>query len=354
MHRLENACRGERALVLLGGPSVLAADLDVGRVAAKGFVTFLEARALSPRLIEWSLKPDFYMMFYPEKSKANSFQAMIVNSMMAGFDIGPLVAHACQDEVRHLQTQHDALFTQGPINLTHKRLLWRPDVYLPKSPFALLDQLPAMKLIAYRQALEKAIDRQKFRQDLFTYDLASDADGFSVERYFAPRIRDGRLVVELSQFSNSVAIALYPILKFLGFTKVYLLGADQSLLGSMEFAAPYTFRSMTHFRTYYDRARRSFGTHFPASDRADAAEDIQARWRSDGLGALGHAPFWDSCRAYVRGRAPFIRPRVEMRDAAALLRAAKGIEFINVHVPYRYSRPAQGIANISFAELLRA
>ena len=39
---------------------------------------------------------------------------------------------------------------------------------------------------------------------------------------------------------NAAAIGLYPLLRYMGFTEVFCLGMDMSMLGTMEYAAPYT------------------------------------------------------------------------------------------------------------------
>ncbi|TAN51586.1 MAG: hypothetical protein EPN26_08880 [Rhodospirillales bacterium] len=331
---------------------MMQAGLDFSRLRSKGFVVFLESRALTKSFLSWGLPADFYLMFYPEKSKSTSFQTNVQQAIMSGFDPTPLVREERQDEVRFMASHLDEYFVPGKQNLTHKRLVWRPDVFLPGSPFDLLSNLPSASLLTFSKAFSAMVDSQSFAQPVYSFDVDDRPDEFSLENYYAPQEKDGRLVLQGSRLSNSAAIALYPLLAFMGFSKAYFLGADMSMLGTLEHAAPFTFRSMSHYRTFFNRARRAFGTHFPQSDRADAAEDMKARWNAYGVKAISSRPFLDSLYALVRGQALFIRPRKEFRNSAMLMRSAPGIEFINVHLPYRYSRPTEGIRNISFADLL--
>jgi hypothetical protein len=354
MHRLENRHKGERAIVIMGGPSLLKTGCAVERLRDKGFVVFLESKALTRRFLDWRLPVDYYQMFYPEKSKSTSFQMVVLQAILSKLDLKPFVREERHEEIDHILSNQDHYFTPGPQNITHKRLRWRPDVFLPGSPFDLLAEIPTAALIAYRPALDAAVEHQTFSQAIHTFETNDDAPGvLPLESYYRPSIQEGRLVLQGSRMSNSAAIALYPLLKFMGFAKSYFLGADMTMLGSMEHSAPFTFCSMEAFRAFFERARRAFGTHFPSSDRRDAWNDLAARWKLDGLSALASRFFYDSVAALVSGASPFLRPRVEIRDAKRLLCAAPGIEFINVLTPYRYVRPHEGIRNIPFDQLLK-
>ena len=60
--RLKNAYRGQRAAVIMGGTSLVAGQFDFARLGEKGFVTFLESKALTPGFLASGLVPDYYLM----------------------------------------------------------------------------------------------------------------------------------------------------------------------------------------------------------------------------------------------------------------------------------------------------
>src|SRR5205823_6633697 len=91
MIRLKNAHRGERALVVLGGPSLIATGFDFGWLRRCGFVTFLESKALTPHFLNAAAPPDYYLMLFPEKSKDNALQHFVYRSFLAEYRIEPLL-----------------------------------------------------------------------------------------------------------------------------------------------------------------------------------------------------------------------------------------------------------------------
>ena len=71
MHRLKNAYRGERAAVILGGPSLIEQQFELERLASRNYVVFLESKALTPRFLQSGLVPDYFLMLFPEKCSSN-------------------------------------------------------------------------------------------------------------------------------------------------------------------------------------------------------------------------------------------------------------------------------------------
>lgn len=351
MYRLKNAHRGERALIVMGGPSILATRMDLSKLAGKGFVTFLESKALTREFLGLGLRPDYYLMFFPEKSKGHSFHNVVHQSLVSNFDIEPLVREARIGEVRHLKEHVEDYFLPGKQNITHKRLLWRPDVFLPDSPLDLLPLIPEASVVTIKSGLDAMLRQKKIEQATYLMEIDSSSEHFSHTEYYAPQAKDGLLMIHGSRNANSAAIALYPLLVHMGFRTVYFIGSDFSMLGSLEHSAPYTFKSMRHFRIFFNRARRAFGTHFPSSDRCDAIDDMLFRVRDSGIRSLTDPAMYDSLKTAITGKSPFLRPRAEMRVARELMSHAPGLEFINVFSGYEFSVPAEGIRNIDFAAL---
>ena len=59
MRVLKDAYRGQRAAVIMGGTSLVDARFEYGRLREKGFVTFLESKALTPGLeMTFTIEPE--------------------------------------------------------------------------------------------------------------------------------------------------------------------------------------------------------------------------------------------------------------------------------------------------------
>ena len=95
-------------------------------------------------------------------------------------------------------------------------------------------------------------------------------------------------------------MALFPLLHYMGFRSAHFLGLDMSMLGSMEYSAPYTFKSMWHFRWYFRRTRHVFNA------------------------------------VYRPNRPWFLRPQSEFEGMKALIDPSR-IDLVRVFEPYRYT-----------------
>src|SRR5947208_9707415 len=118
------------------------------------------------------------------------------------------------------------------------------------------------------------------------------------------------LVRSADTFLNSAAIVLYPLLRYMGFGEVYFLGMDMSMLGSLEYSAPFTFRSMAHFWWFFRRTSRVFNGN------------------------------------YRRRGWLFTRPQSEFDDLT-MLWSRSPMAFTRVYEPWRYASPIEGIRTVS-------
>ena len=115
---------------------------------------------------------------------------------------------------------------------------------------------------------------------------------------------------------NSAAIGLYPLLRYLGFEEAYFIGMDMSILGSLEYAASYTFQSMAHFWWFWRRNGRVFNGN------------------------------------YVSNGWMFKRPQSEFDDLRLLWNEGP-MRFTRVYDPWRHASPIDGIRTMSMAEFLK-
>ena len=312
MHRLKQAYRGERAVVIFGGPSLIEQRFDFAALRKRGFVLFLDTKALTPRFRSFGIEPDFWLMLFPEKSKDNSLQHYIFRSFLAQMRISPFLKRAYRPVLEEMRDRFDRYFEPWrPHRGPHKRYRWKDDVYLQDSPFDVIRQMPQTKIIVNRSLLARHFPNVALPNLHYYYDQAQEPAPFTLERYYTPLERDGELLLQYNAFLNSAAIVLYTLLHFMGFAQVYFLGMDMSMLGSFEYAALYTFKSMLHFRWFFHRSQHVFNADYKPN------------------------------RPFYR------RPQSEFADARLLLSQVNGTQFTRVYQPFKYAAPLDGIPTIS-------
>jgi hypothetical protein len=315
MRALKNAHRGERAIAVLGGPSLIAGQFDFGRLRDKGAAVFVEAKALTPQLIASGLVPDYFVMSFPEKCASNAFQTMVYRAFLAGYAIERFVRPEFLPTVETMRARFDEyLEPWRPHRGAHKTYRWRTGVELADSPSALLDALPGTRLLANGPLLARQYPgfRHANQRYEFEYAATPEREPLTTDRYYDVDERDGAVVLRDYGFLNSGAIALYPLLKYMGFRTAYFLGMDMSMVGTMEYAAPFTFKSMIHYRWFFHRTRHVFNA------------------------------------SYKPNRPWFIRPRSEFADLEAVLDPEQ-IDFVRVYMPYKYTVPTPFMHSIDEA-----
>jgi hypothetical protein len=318
MRRLKNVHRGDRAVVVLGGPSLIEQRFAFDRLRGKGFVTFLESKALTPAFLGTGVEPDYFLMLFPEKCSSNGFHNFVFRSFLAQYrGMGRLVRPQFLPALRDMQEHFDEYFEPWrPHRGAHKRYRWRADVELKDSPVALLEHLPRTKILANDSLMATYFPKFRHANERYVFDQPSESQPFDRDTYYTVRDDGERVTVENFGFYNSAAIVLYPLLRYMGFRTVYFVGMDMSMLGTMEYAAPYTFRSMLHYRWFFQRTKHSFNA------------------------------------AYRQNRPWYIRPQSEFEDLRALLDPAR-LELVRVFDPYPYTTPIPFMPSISTAEFWR-
>jgi hypothetical protein len=317
MIRLRGSHRGQRAAVVFGGPSLLAQQLDFRRLRQAGFVTFLDTKALTPHVIKSGLAPDYYLLFFPDKAKDNALQHFIYRSFLANYRIDRLLKPEHRQTAADMRSRFDELFeTWKPTRGMHKRYKYRQDVYLQDSPYALLRDVPDTKVIVNRALIPRHFSTYAYDAQSYYFGYADREQGFDAQKYFSPVERDGELLLRcVDGFTNSAAIALYPLLAYMGFSETYFFGMDMSLLGSMEYAAPFTFNSMAGFWWFMFRNGRAFSGN------------------------------------YKRNGWLLARPQTEFEALRSLWRQSP-VRFTRVFEPWRYASRVDDIATCTIEEAL--
>jgi len=182
----------------------------------------------------------------------------------------------------------------------------------------LLSNLPETKIIADKELLAQYFPNFKYQNQLYFLEQSNDSsEVFDIDRYYESIEQGDKVVVRYNNFLNSAAIALYPLLYFMGFREVYLLGMDMSMIGAMEYSAPYTFRSMFHFWWFFSKVKHVFNANYKVN-----------------------RPF-------------YLRPKSEFEDLRIVFNQKK-IKFIRIHDKFKYAAPIEFVPTVTFEEFLMA
>ena len=316
MKRLKNLHRNDRAAVIFGGPSLFEQGFDFQILREKNCTIFLEAQALTKWFVSGRVQPDYYLMLFPEKCHGNSLHNFILRAFLTGLEPKWFFQKKYHPILHDMQNNFSDYFEPWHPRKAHKKFKWKSEVVMPESPFDLIDQLDEqVKIIANKSLLAEHFPScLRSRSAVHLFDYTKTAENFDIHRYYEPDDSQELLTLRNVQFVNSAAIGLYPLLNYLGFKEVLFFGMDMSMLGSFEYAAPYIFKSMLHFRGYFWRTRRVFNSH------------------------------------YVPNRRYYLRPPYEFENIKQLL-SYNNICFTRVHDPYRWAAPSiDGLQTIAHDE----
>lgn len=317
MIRLKNKYRGRSAINIMGGPSILEKRLDLSQINKDIYTVFLESKALTPKFLEFGIRPDFFLIFFSEKCQSNSFQHAVYQSFLIDFDLSRLLKNEYLKEYLYFKENFEEYFEPwSPKKGLFKKYRWKRNIKLPNSPFDLLHKFPETSFIAHARTKEADVNLlSEFQNNLFVYDDKYTDGEFCLERYYNPVEIDNRLVLNTFNHLNSAAIALFSLQAYMGFEKIYFIGMDMSMLGSMEYSALYTFKSLKEYEKFFKKATAVFNPCFK------------------------------------RNKNKFMRPPYEFDDMKEVLGYNK-IEFVNVYEPFEFAMPLEGIRNITFKEFL--
>lgn len=301
---------------IMGGPSILERRFDLSLINKDKFTVFLEAKSLTPKFLEYGLQPDYFLMFFPEKCQSNTIQHVMYQSFLMDIDLSKLLRDEYLEEYNHYKTNFEEyLETWNPAKGPYKKYRWKFHVKLKNSPFDLLPKLPNTAIITRKNALEKFCEPQELKKDVYEYANGPAKADFSLEEYYNPVEENGMLFLNSYNHLNSAAIALFPLQAYMGFKKIYFIGMDMSMLGSMEYNSLYTFKSIGYYKKFFKKAR----------------------------------PVFNPC--FKENRKRFMRPPYEFDDLKNVL-SYNNIEFANIYEPFEFALPLEGVRNIAFKDFL--
>ena len=355
MIKLQNKYSGKSALFIPGGPSILENKYDLTQLSKKDHIIFLESRALTPKFLENGIEPNYLMMPFPEKARTNTLQQMFLCAISCGYDLGKCLNEIYLDDWINFKKYFPDNVKIWKITYPHKRYRIKENVILEDSPISLIEKLPNMDIITndseYKiDGFHKLNIQNKVYKYIHNQEFASN-----LKEYFRPKIIDGEVSVVKHSTTNSAAIALYPILNYMGFNKVYFLGMDMSMLGQFEYSSLYTFKTLNHYSKFFNYARNTFSYQFPLGIIKGSLSFAKTFYNDAKKLNIVELIAYDKFRKLhhdwfgLQGK--YMRPKQELQDCSLIFRYPE-IKFINIYEPFKYATQLLGADNITYNEYI--
>tara|TARA_B100000989_G_scaffold127193_1_gene94409 strand:+ start:4210 stop:5181 length:972 start_codon:yes stop_codon:yes gene_type:complete len=264
MKDLQKKYLDKYAILLLGGNSCLQNLYKLKFINKKKFVIFVETKSLTNYFYNLQIQPDYLLATFPEKLKDNSLHNFIFRSFLQKSIIKPFLNQKYHEVYDFMKINFNKYFEnfnlqKGP----HKRYKYKENVYLKDSPMDILKKYPNLSIITNFERFKFHFPNLEFNNKFFYISQNNEnLKNFNLENYFNPCLELNNLKIGYAPFLNSSAINIYPILNFMGFKKIFFLGMDMNMLGSMEYSANNVFKNMLYFKYYIYRNRKSFNANY--------------------------------------------------------------------------------------------
>ena len=259
----KNQYSEKSAIVILGGTSIKSYINEITNIDKSKYVIFVETKCLSKKLFNYNIYPDYIICPFSLKLKDNYYQNFIFRSLMCGVNIKKFVKEKYHEEINYLVNNFEN-FYEGwrPQKGIHKKFIFKKNVYLKNSPYDNLKLFPNSKLIIDVNDFKKNFDNFSYQNKIIKIQFNNNNDSFKLDNYYNIQKNNNILNFEETSFLNSQSICHFPLLKFLGFRKVYFLGMDMNFFGSFEFDFREIFKSKYHLYLFIFLIRKTLNGNF--------------------------------------------------------------------------------------------
>lgn len=259
---LKNLYRDKRAILLLGGPSLIKSLGKLNELKSN-FIILADCCVLTPLFIKSKVNVDFILCPFPEKLAQNSLQNFIFRSFLSNINIKNYLKTSFHNEVDYLANNFNNIYESWRSEKgIHKKFRIKKNIFLNKSPLSLLNYFGNSKIIIDINKFNELYQNINLPNKFYGIEFFDQVINFNYKNYFNPIIVNNNLQIPNSTFLNSAAISFLPIIKTLGFKELYILGMDMNMLGTMEYSYKYIFRSFFHYSLFFLKARKSFNGNF--------------------------------------------------------------------------------------------
>jgi hypothetical protein len=260
---IHNKYKNYNAVVILGGSSVLKHIKRLRLLNSTKTKVFVESKALTPRLIKSQIKIDYILSPFPEKLQDNTFQNYILRSFCSKFDIKNYIKKSYQKEYKKICDNFDKYYEiWNPKKGPHKYYKIKNNVYLKNSPMDLLSKINNLKIITNKLKMREIYNNKVNKIKIYDIKIGDKIKKFNLSNFMNPKVKNN--VLHLNNYGkiNSTSIALIPIVNAMGFKKIYFLGLDMNMMGSMEYSSKNIFKSFLHFLIFILTCKKSFNANY--------------------------------------------------------------------------------------------
>jgi len=259
----KNQYSNKSAIVILGGTSIDTYIDKLSLTDRNKFVIFAETKCISKKLYDQKIIPDYFICPFSIKLKDNYYQNFIFRSLMCDIDIKKFVKKKYFEEVDYLKNNFKVFYEDWrPHKGIHKKFIFKKSVFLKNSPYDNLKLFPKSNLIIDEEDFKKNFDNFSYQNETIKIKFNSNNDKFNLNEYYNVKNKNGILNFKETNFLNSQSICHFPLLKFLGFKKIYFLGMDMNFFGSFEFDFREIFKSKFHLYLFIFLIRKTLNGNF--------------------------------------------------------------------------------------------
>lgn len=259
----KNQYSNKSAIVILGGTSIDTYIDKLSLTDKNKFVIFAETKCISKKLYDQKIIPDYFICPFSIKLKDNYYQNFIFRSLMCDIDIKKFVKKKYFEEVDYLKNNFKVFYEDWrPHKGIHKKFIFKKSVFLKNSPYDNLKLFPKSNLIIDEEDFKKNFDNFSYQNETIKIKFNSNNDKFNLNEYYNVKNKNGILNFKETNFLNSQSICHFPLLKFLGFKKIYFLGMDMNFFGSFEFDFREIFKSKFHLYLFIFLIRKTLNGNF--------------------------------------------------------------------------------------------
>lgn len=260
---MKDIYKNKNAIVLLGGTSLKKYIHHLKNLDKSNNIIFCEPNCISDNLKKFEIYPDYVICPFSVKLKNNYFQSIIYRSFLRKINIKHFIKKKYHLEVDELKKNFDEIFEiWRPHRGINKRYKYKIDVYLKNSPYSKLQLFPETKIILNQEDYYENFENEKIKNKIIKLKFEKKEEKLSVEEYFNINYFDNTFYLKESNFLNSQAICHFPILKFLGFEKIFFLGMDMNFFGNFSYDFREIFKSKYHLYLFLFVIRKTLNGNF--------------------------------------------------------------------------------------------
>lgn len=355
---LKNKYKGQKAIIIMGGPSILKNNLDLSMLNSRSDIIFAEPKTLTKKFFEFGVIPDYIFATYPEKLRTNTMQYTFLQAIASNHDLTYSIKNEFLNDWNDFLDNFGEYAEIWRINFAHKKYKIKKDVILKNSPYDLLTAYPDIPIIANSAALDRdGYNYLNLNNKVYTFDFTNKyvSKNDNIESYLNPEIKNNIVGINNINSLNSATIGIIPILNFLGFNQVCFIGKDMSMLGAMEHSCEYFFKSMRHYKNFHDAARNAFSYQYPRGFKRGVGSLIKNGFKNIYENNIINAQYNSIFKNFIDDiwglKGKFLRKKDQFKDYD-LISNKSSIDFINIFQPTKYASSVPGMKNINYKEFI--